>query len=456
MKQVRWWKWNLGLPALCMAMMLSPAAAMAVGDVQDINQLKAEVQAQRQRQADLEDKINQLEARQKLKERTLDQKVEQVAAQQEKKEEPKEENKKEEGAIPDILQWAGKVGLYGDFRYRYEYIGDDSEESDRHRNRIRARIGLDAKVNDEWNLGFRLATAGTTSAGASGDPVSTNQDLNESFSKKPIWIDLAYFNYHPGWIKGLSVTGGKMPNPFYAVGKNQLIWDHDLTPEGGAFLYGLPLNGKTSLNVAGAGFWVNEETTGGDTYMLGIQGYLKHQFSKPTYVLGGLGFYGYNHIQGEEALANEWKGTNDFFGNTAAPGNVFAYDYDLFEAFIEFGTRIGKLPVAVFGNWVKNTAAGTNEDTGWLIGGSLNKAKDPGSWQFDYNYRNLELDAVVGQFSDSDFVGGGTGGKGHWFSFNYVLAKNVVPGITYYLSQYQERKSNADYDRLMADIVLKF
>jgi hypothetical protein len=221
---------------------------------QDVNQLKAELQAQRQRQADLEDKINQLEARQKLKERTLDQKVEQVATQQEKKEEPKEEGKKKEGAIPDILQWASKVGLYGDFRYRYEYIGDDSAESDRHRNRIRARLGLDAKVNDEWNLGFRLATAGTQNAGTSGDPVSTNQDLNESFSKKPIWIDLAYFNYHPGWIKGLGITGG----------------------------------------------------------------------------------------------------------------------------------------------------------------------------------------------------------KGHWFSFNYVLAKNVVPGITYYLSQYQGRKGDADYDRLMADIVLKF
>jgi len=41
------------------------------------------------------------------------------------------------------------------------------------------------------------------------------------------------------------------------------------------------------------------------------------------------------HIQGEEVLATEWKGTNDFFGNTAAAGNVYASDYDLFELFAE-------------------------------------------------------------------------------------------------------------------------
>jgi hypothetical protein len=134
MKEVQRRGRTLSLPALCAAMLLWPVAARAAGDVQDVNQLKAELQTQRQRQADLEDKINQLEARQKLKERALDQKIEQATAPQEEKEGPKS------GAIPDILQWAGKVGLYGDFRYRYEYIDDESKTTERNRNRIRARI----------------------------------------------------------------------------------------------------------------------------------------------------------------------------------------------------------------------------------------------------------------------------------------------------------------------------
>ena len=48
-----------------------------------------------------------------------------------------------------------------------------------------------------------------------------------------------------------------------------------------------------------------------------------------------------------------------------------------------------------------------------MAGATLGKAKDKGSWQFDYNYRDLEADAVVGAFSDSDFAGGGTGAEGH-------------------------------------------
>ena len=43
------------------------------------------------------------------------------------------------------------------------------------------------------------------------------------------------------------------------------------------------------------------------------------------------------------------------------------------------------------------------------MGATLNKAKDPGSWQFEYDYRDIQADAVVGKFNDSDFVGGGTG-----------------------------------------------
>ena len=188
----------------------------------------------------------------------------------------------------------------------------------------------------------------------------------------------------------------------------------------------MPLGEQDQLNWAAGGFWVNEESSGGDTSLWGIQGYLKHQIDKPTYVLGGASLFCYGNIQGEESLADEWNdAADDFFGNTAAPGDVYAIDYDLFELFAEFGTEIAKLPVAVFGDYVQNTVA-DDEDTGWLVGGTVNKAKDPGSWQFEYDYRDIELDAVVGQFSDSDFIGGGTGGKGHRFAFGYMLAKNVA------------------------------
>ena len=43
-----------------------------------------------------------------------------------------------------------------------------------------------------------------------------------------------------------------------------------------------------------------------------------------------------------------------------------------------------------------------------LHGGVRTKS---GKWGFDYNYRDLELNSVYDDWSDSDFHGGGTGGQ---------------------------------------------
>ncbi|HSW01277.1 MAG TPA: putative porin [Sedimentisphaerales bacterium] len=444
MSNGQWRKRILAMGLLCTAV-LWPTA---VGAQEDVNSLKAELEAQKHKQAELTDRINQLEARQKLKEKSLNEKIEQATA-------VKPQEKKKEDVIPESLKWASKLTWSGDLRYRYEYIDDDGADSDeRHRNRIRARLGLGVKVNDEWDLGFRIATG---NGEVSGDPVSTNQTLDEAFSRKPFWLDQAYFGYHPQWFKGFNVLGGKMENPFYKVGKNELIWDSDLTPEGVALTYGLPLCEKTTLTWAAGGFWVNEESSGGDTSLWGLQGHVKHQFSKPTYLLGGAGWYDYGNIQGEESLADEWNDDNDgFFGNTPAAGDVFALDYDLFELFAEFGTEIAKRPVAIFGNYVQNTAA-RDDDTGWLVGLQVNKAKDPGSWQFEWDYRDLERDAVVGQFTSSDFIGGGAGGEGHRFAFGYVLAKNVAANLAYYRNEFDRPGiEGEDYDRFQFDVAVKF
>ncbi len=437
-------KWGLSLLILTVVVLL-PTMAAAAENGEDVNQLKAELEAQRQRQAELENRINQLENRQKLKERALTEKIEQATAT------PASEQKRVE--IPEALKWASKLHWFGDLRYRYEYI-DQREDEVRHRNRIRARLGLGVTVNDEWDLGFRLATG---QGEVSGDPVSTNQTLDEAFSKKPFWLDQAFLAYHPQWLERLDLYAGKIENPFYRVGKNQMIWDSDLTPEGVGLLYGMPLGEQTSLNWAAGGFWVNEESSDGDTSLWGLQGYLKHQFDKPTYLLGGASLFCYGNIQGEESLAAEWDNNpGEFFGNTNV-GGVYAGDYDLFELFIEFGTQFQGLPVAVFGDWVRNSvAAASGEDTGWLVGVQVNKAKDPGSWQFEWDYRDIELDAVVGQFNDSDFIGGGTGGQGHRFAFGYMLAKNVASTLTYYRDKFDGRNDDVDYDRLQADITVKF
>jgi len=432
-------RWGIVLLVLGMVGLLRPAPVGA----DEISDLKAELERQKTRSADLENRINQLEARQKLKERSLTKKIDEVAA--------KTDEAASEAEIPDILKWASRMQWSGDFRYRYEYIDDATKSKDRHRSRIRARLGLKAEVNDEWDFGLRLASG-------TADPVSTNQTLDEAFSDKPLWLDRAYFDYHPDWVEGLDVLAGKFGVPFHQVGKNQLIWDGDLNVEGGALQYGWRLNKRTGVHLNGGGFWVNEESSSADASLWGLQAYVKHQIDEPSYVLAGASYFDYGNIQGHGSFADEWDGEHDLFGNSAMAGdpNAFGSDFDLLEVFVEFGTELGGMPVALWGDWVKNTAATTSEDTGWLVGGRINKAKDPGTWECSYDYREVELDAVVGQFNDSDFIGGGTGGQGHRFGFAYAVAKNTTTALTYFLNEYDGRKSDEDYDRLQVDVRMKF
>ncbi len=353
-----------------------------------------------------------------------------------------------EKKLDQIPDWVKKLKISGDLRYRHESIdaksGDDWATG-QSRHRIRARVNVGAQVNDEMDVVFGVATG-------SADPVSTNQTLEDSFSRKPLWVDLAYFAWHPT-DSGLNVTGGKIKNPFYSVGKNQLIWDSDLTPEGIGTNYVVALGKNDKLNFNGAGTWVDEDSAGVDTSLWGAQTYLKHEFENKDYVLAGASYFDYGNIQGRGNLKSTWSTSSSFFGNTSS-ASTFASDYDLLELFGEYGFAINKFPIGLFGNYVKNTVASTSNDTGWLAGFKLNQAKDPGSWEFSYNYRDLQADAVLGAFTDSDFIGGGTNGKGHVLGFTYQVYKNVQAALTSSINKRGE--NDDDYRRFQADLLCKF
>lgn len=358
-----------------------------------------------------------------------------------------EAQEEERSTLADLPAWMKKVKISGDFRYRHEQIDDEGATADRDRHRVRARVGLQAEVNDEWDLGFRIASG-------SGDPVSTNQTLEDSFSSKALWLDLAYFQWGPVPLPGLKVVGGKIKNPFYKVGKNQLIWDGDLNPEGIAAQYVTSLGEHTQWHLNGGGFWVDESSGGVDTSLWGAQTYMKHKLGGSDSLILGASYFDYGNIEGRGDLKSTWHATkNSFYGNTTS-ASAFASDFDILELFAEYGTKLGSLPVMAYGNWVKNLSAADGEDTGWLIGCKVNKAKAPGSWEFGYNYRDLEADAVLGAFTDSDFIGGGTDGKGHKFGLKYQLNKGIQAGLTYFLNE--AGADEEEYKRLQLDLIAKF
>jgi hypothetical protein len=83
------------------------------------------------------------------------------------------------------VAWAAKTEFKGDVRVRQETVKIDGESDgkNRDRQRIRARLGAYTEINPQVNTGIRIATGG------SDDARSTNQDLDNYFDKKQLWLD---------------------------------------------------------------------------------------------------------------------------------------------------------------------------------------------------------------------------------------------------------------------------
>jgi len=434
------------ITALALVLLLPGKAARA----DELSELKQQLEDTMKLLQEMQERIDQLEARQRLKERSqkekIEQEVEKKVAEAVKDQQP--------AALPDNLKWIEKVKISGDLRYRQDHIDEQDSagrwENGVYRHRIRARLKFDAKVNDEWELGFRIAS------GSNRSPITTNQDLEDAFSKKEIWLDQAYFNWHSSRAEGLNVTGGKIKNPFYKAGKNQLIWDSDLNPEGIAVKYGKQLNETDQIFFNGAGFWVDESSSTADITLWGAQAYWKRTIGNPDHVLAGATYYDYGNIESKPDLRSTWGGSN-FLGNTTT-GGVYKDDFNIVEIFGEYGFKCGSVPTTFFASWVRNIVATTSEDTGWLTGVKFNKAKDddPGSWQFGYDYRVTDADAVIAGFNESDFLGAQTNSRGHKFAFRYQLAGNMYWKMAYYLLEDTRTNKYLDYRRLLADLVWKF
>ncbi len=353
--------------------------------------------------------------------------------------------------------WPDKIKLKGDVRYRHEYIDDDSKDVDRHRQRIRARIGAYADVNNEVKAGIRLTSGGV-------DPVSGNQTLDDAFSSKGIQLDLAYFNWEPEALGGIELTGGKMKKPWITM--HELIWDGDLNPEGLAVNY--ELEGEMAeLLVHGGGFWINEISDSNNDIMLySGQAAVKLKPTENVSVLVGGSYFYYDNIdEGTTAVVDNL----DTFGNEPIeilegapvdPANPevveiqFANGFKNYEGFLQVKFDAG-VPVKVFADYVVNDDA-ADQDTGYQFGVSVGKAKDPGTFALSYNYRDIEANAVLGAFTDSDFRGGGTDGSGHEIGAKYQLAKNWQLAATYFINQKEPDGADVDYQRGQLDLVAKF
>jgi hypothetical protein len=388
-------------------------------------------------------------------------------------------------AVDTLKTTVAKFSWSGDVRVRHELIdtapNTTTPDHTRERDRLRLRFGVAAKVNDTVTARIQLSTVN------SGDdnPRSTNQTEGDAWNRKTVGIDLAYVDWKLHPLFNLQL--GKHPQPWTRTGS--YFWDGDLTPEGAALKF-------TRGPVFGGLFydWLGERdnnTTASlrsDAKLIGAQLGAKPQFG-PVTLTGAVAYYEVTNVRDQIASATALSGaaagatcainpafsgstngntTYDDNGATAGGCSRLLSAFKPLSALLQADFKVGKFPLTVFADYMKNTGAevnpvaGSKLDTAIAFGFTFNKASAPRSWEVGYVYQKTEKDAVFGQFVDSDFGGGVTDTKGSVLKAAWVPAANWTINGTYFINtRFNDAPSGAtttdlDYKRLQLDLNFKF
>jgi hypothetical protein len=423
--------------------------------------------------------------------------------------EARDQNWAQPNAVPE---WVRRFHMYGDFRFRYESDLFDSRNAffpnyamldsgspfdlhntagtpppildttvDRQRLRIRARLGIDVKIADDFDFGLRLASGNTT------NPVTTNQTLGSTLNKYNFLLDQAFLEYHPAdWVK---VWVGRFPNPWFFT---DLVWDDDIAFDGAAAQFAGDITDNASLFFTAGAFPIentafnfpDNTTTKGtsrDKWLYGVQGGGDWRFIRGFDFKLGAAYYDFSDVEGALSSpcvantatdpcssddskpgflqqGNTLFGIRDLISNSTNPP-LFQY-YGLATPFRELNvtakldvSRFGAVHVIVDGDFVKNLAfnkaniiakspvnnlgpsAQNTTTPGPFVGGDMGyqarllvgypDIRERWEWNFNASYKYLESDAVPDAFTDSDFHLGGTNAKGYTVGAGVGVAHNV-------------------------------
>jgi hypothetical protein len=350
-------------------------------------------------------------------------------------------------ASTSAMDWARNIKWKGDLRYRNESFEVDGTTSDRVRDRLRARFGLEAKVSPTLLVGVQVAT------GEGRDSRSTNSTLDSASQNEEIALDLAYVDWRPR--PDMLVTLGKHRQPWFKAG-NSLFFDGDVNPEGASFQYG----GKTGVFARAWGYWLEEMASAADSNVIGAQ--VGYAFGNGLTIAGG--YWDYGAVQNQPALvfSGSPAGNSTYTANSACTpsptGTVRCYtnDYDIVIADAQWAGRIGTMPITLFGGYLENMDPESLNE-GYNLGFLLGKAADPRTWEFGALYMDVEKDAQMAAFLDSDFADGKTQGKGYVLQGAWAPVKNMTMKATYFLNERDyDTAAEVDYKRLQLDLNYKF
>jgi hypothetical protein len=422
-------------------------------------------------------------------------------AREEEKQKTAAQESLREAIVAKIPKWLEMISLFGDLRNRVEgFYGENYHAQTRYR--LRARFGLTANVSEEISGTVRLAT------GNANDPISTNQTLTNTFTRRPVNLDWAYMTVKPGKTFGLEPGWGQIVGGKFGVNLarySELVWDDDLSPEGATETLNLWTQREgfyRSFRINALQWIMNDASANNDSWIAGGQAVVDAAIGSTasfTASFADYNFIGMNRVaatylsqfsdpagtKSNPNFNNQLANSNDVVKNgSQIIGYKTGFNIINFGSELDFPNPFGLgIPAGVFGEVANNTQA-DSRNTGFAIGVGIGKAqkdwyhdglKNPGDWGVSYTWERVEKDAVVSLFSYSDInyqqnqtsQNGSTNVQASIIRFDYELFPNFQLTAKSHFINALDRSiattnngkaliGNPTLTRIQLDAVLKF
>jgi hypothetical protein len=334
----------------------------------------------------------------------------------------------------------------GDFRFRHQELNDNQTDQ-RRTHRIMLRVGQVFFIQPDLKFTYRLMTG---SSANSGNTAIGEKDTTQGSPRYTIGLDQAFVTYVAE--KDLGIHLGKMPQFFLTAGKNQVLLDRDITPEGLGIQYKKSFLNETLDGIFNAGtFGVREryDSTAGDqtdSFLNVGQILASYKFNSELSLNAGLGLFNFTAIKNNKPGDLTVPSSTDFKGNSSVSGN-YKYNYEMNQQVLELKWNKKPFDVLLFAEHIENIAADTdNEANIYGVGFGFDK------FNINYARHTVEADAIMAVYTSSDYAKGETNSRGNVLQLGYKLNKNAA--VNYSLYDFERNVSTTATDYKIAHIDL--
>jgi hypothetical protein len=314
--------------------------------------------------------------------------------------------------------WWERITFYGDLRVRYEGFFQDDAET-RQRGRYRLRFGLRTAIAEGLDLNLRLAS------GDAAEVTSTNETFSDFLNRKPINIDQVSLAFTPRPWRALTLGAGKFG---YPLTRTQMVWDDDVNWEG-AFEQVAWTAGRANVRLVAVQSPLSDVSAGADAFMFGEYAHAGFRIGRHTLQISVADYAFQEPDQLAVALAQRdairTQQTNQV---RRVNGQVVGYasGFNLVDTIAQatFNTGRAEYPLTAVADFVVNTRAIDDEDSGiWLVG-SYGRATAVNTYLTSYTFARVEQDAVVSAYNFSD-MGPATNVTMNMVTFSYMPIRRL-------------------------------